>query len=425
MSGDTPSLEPIEEVFAEANERFEAIMANPADREAWSREVTRCELASTWYELAHMYLDRGWNVRARHAMAMAQRYGAVGAARALLAIETEDVEPLESLEDMADFLKKNFQTVVEFVQSSGATIEEANTATQLATADAWRQWHGIADPQRWVRAAALRYFNSADGGQLDRASAHPADATEAPTAIDAALRDVPGDQIKVLTLTLAGYQPKEIAKLLDTDHQTITSTLQDTMMMLERIVVRPPESRPDTVSGNLAMVPNASGEAHEEYPSEDAMIWTAPVPWTPPEPPDEPILPVADTKVRLNDSWLVIGDDKYAISDVERIWVTPIRRQVSRKFVLTTAIISAVGFVGAGGVGSWVGAGLLASGAVVAVAGGQFWRRRKDRHRLHLTYRGEDLSVFETSDIDKLKEVWRRLHMARERRRRSRITANA
>lgn len=359
MSGDTPSPDPLEEVFAEADERFDAIMAHPEDREAWGREVKRARAAAAGYDLAIIYLERGWTERARQEMTLAVEFGAVDAAHALFAIKDE--EPVDQdapnaagpwCDDYARFFRSHYQKVVRFLRRAGATVEEAHTMTQNSMTEAWRQWHRLADPASWVRGdAILSFVNSRKdaGGRIDGAAG------------EAVVHQAP-----------------------DPDHNALDEA-----------------DKPD-----------------EEYVSHDAMVWRPAESW------DERASPVPDTTIDISNRWLIIGDKKFAVRGVERIWVSPIKRRARRSRVLGVLAAVLVTSLASAGVISWGELVMSMSAIAVVTAAAEIWRRIRVHHSLNLTYEGRDVPVFQTSDADKLRLLLRRFYAVRERKKRNRITAN-
>src|SRR5262249_52522848 len=135
--------------------------------------------------------------------------------------------------------------------------------------------------------------------------------------------------------------------------------------------------------------------------SEDTMVWS------PHESPDERAALMEedeDTEVRVREQCLIIGEKEYAIRDVERIWVAPIRRSPHKGAIVgTSAAVAGLLMLAAFDVATWVsvGASLLVVAAMAIATATAIRSRLKVQHGLWLSHRGQDVLVIKTSRTDK------------------------
>ena len=155
------------------------------------------------------------------------------------------------------FFRNEFRKVMGTVMRVGATVHEAENATQFAMADAWRQWHRIPNPAGWVRTAAVRAFTKSlkrdqKGAVLaavayeDLKPVYYADDAEECATVIRTLRSLSRVQMQVMALKYDGYSEKEIAEILGKDRQTVRSNLAAARKKLRRTIADPHQRRRDT-----------------------------------------------------------------------------------------------------------------------------------------------------------------------------------
>jgi RNA polymerase sigma-70 factor (ECF subfamily) len=138
-----------------------------------------------------------------------------------------------------DFFRREFPRVVAVLSFSGASLEEAQDATQEAMVDLLHNWDRVHRPKAWVRTAALhRYVRSsrrdrhlpgkvAAGGWGLHEVEDPADdkVVQAEWVVDL-VRRLPTKQRQVLALLFDGLTSHEIADVLGDSPQTTRKNLQ-------------------------------------------------------------------------------------------------------------------------------------------------------------------------------------------------------
>jgi hypothetical protein len=154
----------------------------------------------------------------------------------------------------------------------------------------------------------------------------------------------------------------------------------------------------------------APGPRPDELLGDDAATWSARESY------GEGIPAIGDAA----DAWLRFGDKKYAIHDVERIWITPVRARRRAGIVAAALVLiaAAAGVLTAVDL-SWPGFAVLAAAVAVTVAVFEIRRLRKVQHQLWLRYRGEEVLVVETSNADMFKEMWSKAKTSYETKKRS------
>jgi RNA polymerase sigma factor (sigma-70 family) len=138
-----------------------------------------------------------------------------------------------------DFFRREYNAVMKVLMFSGASVEEAQDATQDAMLDLLRHWDQVHLPKAWVRTAALRnYVRSsrrarhlpeklAAGGWGPANIEDPADDTVAQAEwVVELVRRLPRKQGQVLALSLDGLTSQQIAAILGDTPEAIRKNLQ-------------------------------------------------------------------------------------------------------------------------------------------------------------------------------------------------------
>jgi len=148
-----------------------------------------------------------------------------------------DPEQAERTEFEA-FFRTEYVRIIKILVVMGATLAEAEDATQAALTDAYQRWESIDRPGAYVRTAAVRQFlknrqRRREGGhrELWAAARTPIEDAAAADQDFAAVEDqqwvtqildkLPRAQREVIALIMDGFETKEIAELLGKQEMTI------------------------------------------------------------------------------------------------------------------------------------------------------------------------------------------------------------
>jgi RNA polymerase sigma-70 factor (ECF subfamily) len=148
-----------------------------------------------------------------------------------------------------DFFRDNFRPMMKMVQALGATRSEAEDAVSAAMEELIRRGDNIAHLEAYGRRVALRTFikNRQDdqrrwASAVKDADSDPGRGVEVITSeseerrfVLRALRDLPPQQGRILALSVDGYSPMEIAKLIGVNAATVRSNLRLARQRLKTI----------------------------------------------------------------------------------------------------------------------------------------------------------------------------------------------
>ena len=144
--------------------------------------------------------------------------------------------------DFEDLVRAERSKLIWFLMSQhGATVHEAEEATQLAFVKAWKKWNTITNQRSWVYTVAIReYLRSSPQDDARRAREkvvgeilERTEVSRVPSAADrvafseqerlvcAELAKLPPMQRKVAALRYDGYSNREIAELLGVDPSAV------------------------------------------------------------------------------------------------------------------------------------------------------------------------------------------------------------
>jgi RNA polymerase sigma-70 factor (ECF subfamily) len=165
--------------------------------------------------------------------------GAPGTSRAAPTRPDSAAEPRPQDVEFALFYESGFVPLVAFLTVQGAKPWVATDIAQEAMIEAYRKWDTIDSPRSWIRTVASRKWwrrserNEQEVSIDEAPESHPLLSQQASAEIEVGhtfltmVRDLPVAQRQVLAWTYDGYQPTEIAALLNKDPATIRSTLRD------------------------------------------------------------------------------------------------------------------------------------------------------------------------------------------------------
>jgi RNA polymerase sigma-70 factor (ECF subfamily) len=156
-----------------------------------------------------------------------------------------------------DFFGAEYPKSVKFLMSAGATFAQAEEAVQEAMFQAYRNWARIISPVAWSRKAALHEYYKAiarDKREFELANkptpagsvADPTEDTYEAEEVERArqaIRKLPRAQRDVFALTYDGYEPTEIAAILEKPPATVRSNLREARKRLARELAEPPVSK--------------------------------------------------------------------------------------------------------------------------------------------------------------------------------------
>jgi RNA polymerase sigma-70 factor (ECF subfamily) len=143
-------------------------------------------------------------------------------------------------DDFDAFFRADFPSLVAFLCKAGFEVETARDVAAEAMLQALESWPSIDEPRAWVRGAAGRLLT---GQAQERREWAPLD--DLPDEALAALVDqhsriiellaqLPDQQRMVLTWSLDGFTPAEIAKALRITPATVRSNLRHVRERLRR-----------------------------------------------------------------------------------------------------------------------------------------------------------------------------------------------
>lgn len=144
-------------------------------------------------------------------------------------------------DDFDGFFRADFPALVAFLCKVGFELETARDAAAEAMLHALEAWPTLDDPRAWVRAAAGRLLTGPGEARPDwRLHAAPQDDEELAAVLDrhdrllALLAGLPDQQRKVLSWSLDGFTPAQIAKALRIAPATVRSNLRHVRERLKR-----------------------------------------------------------------------------------------------------------------------------------------------------------------------------------------------
>jgi len=158
----------------------------------------------------------------------------------------------EMREDFLNFHARNYHLVVRFLMLNGATLHEAQDASQEAFLDAWKQlkkpngWRTIQDPRAWIRTVALRKYRRPTRSPLRVSPVADIPDMSQPDEIDhgelttqaqyvlATLRDLDDDTRAVMAFHLDGFSTPQIAAHLGITDQKARDQLKKARKILAR-----------------------------------------------------------------------------------------------------------------------------------------------------------------------------------------------
>ena len=131
-------------------------------------------------------------------------------------------------EDFIQFYQEQMSKLVLFVcAGTGAHVEEAWDAAQIAMTEAWRQWSDIVVPRAFVRTVAVRaYYRAMPNPRFTTGNPVPdqvdgaltpdqiVELTESTAELSVQLDGLTVDQRLAFTLAIDGYRTNEIAAIV-------------------------------------------------------------------------------------------------------------------------------------------------------------------------------------------------------------------
>ncbi len=133
-----------------------------------------------------------------------------------------------------EFYDREYLHVVRFVMRCGASLQQAEDATQDAFLEAWKlaqnpsAWDGIHNPQGWIRTSALRKYRRLSGPrrqpgmltatavpQMPQPGSGHADLTQETLLVYDALRALEFGQRAIMAFHLDGFSVPEIGRELE------------------------------------------------------------------------------------------------------------------------------------------------------------------------------------------------------------------
>lgn len=147
--------------------------------------------------------------------------------------------------DFTLFYREHLTKLVGFLVVQGARPVLAADLAQEAMTEAYRQWDKIETPGAWVRTVASRKWwrrlelelaEHPSGNLTDEVllSADESDEIESRHTFLSVIRELPIGQRQIMAWTYDGYEPIEIARLLNKDPATVRSTLRTARAALRR-----------------------------------------------------------------------------------------------------------------------------------------------------------------------------------------------
>ncbi|MEU6301689.1 RNA polymerase sigma factor [Streptomyces chartreusis] len=150
-------------------------------------------------------------------------------------------------QDYDDFFRAEFTPLTRHVLFLGASIEEAKDAAQSALLDLLQNWNSVRAPRAWCRTAAAHHYLRSEvrgnrglelskqefiarRGEDAHSLASPLEEWE--FVIDFVQKHLTGAQRIIMAWHLDGYEPQEIAQVLNKDKATVRSNLRHARIKL-------------------------------------------------------------------------------------------------------------------------------------------------------------------------------------------------
>jgi DNA-directed RNA polymerase specialized sigma24 family protein len=156
-------------------------------------------------------------------------------------------------DDFDAFFRADFPALVAFLCKAGFEVETARDVAAEAMLRALEAWPTFEDPRAWVRRAAGRLLDAADGERADWSPGGDAQDDGQLAALadrHAGLLDLlaslPGQQRMVLAWSLDGFTPAQIASALRIAPATVRSNLRHVRERLKRHRAASPGDQRDT-----------------------------------------------------------------------------------------------------------------------------------------------------------------------------------
>jgi RNA polymerase sigma-70 factor (ECF subfamily) len=147
-------------------------------------------------------------------------------------------------DDFDAFFRADFPRLVAFLCKAGFEVETARDVATEAMLHAYEAWPILEDPRAWVRRTAGRLVDAPDQVRDEWAplggDERLAALVEQHSQIIRLLADLPEQQRMVLTWSLDGFTPAQIAKALKLSPATVRSNLRHVRMRLRRHYGAPP-----------------------------------------------------------------------------------------------------------------------------------------------------------------------------------------
>jgi RNA polymerase sigma-70 factor (ECF subfamily) len=156
-------------------------------------------------------------------------------------------------EDFDAFFRADFPPLVAFLCKAGFEVETARDVAAEAMLHALEAWPVTGDPRAWVRRVAGRLLDTSGGPEPDwtlagdpQDDAALAGLVEQHSGLLGLLASLPGQQRLVLTWSLDGFTPSQIAEALRIAPATVRSTLRHVRERLRRHRAARPGDQRDT-----------------------------------------------------------------------------------------------------------------------------------------------------------------------------------
>lgn len=147
------------------------------------------------------------------------------------------------------FFRTTYPRVVAWLILQGLERETAQDAAKEAMTELLARWNAVQHPNAWVWKVAWRAAMRLKGADIaplpddELRSVHEGweSAVDLRISAEAAIRTLPTKQREVMTLTLAGRTPAEIAKILERPGDQVRGNLREARRALRAIFVRSEE----------------------------------------------------------------------------------------------------------------------------------------------------------------------------------------
>jgi len=143
-------------------------------------------------------------------------------------------------DDFDAFFRADFAPLVAFLCKAGFEVETARDVAAEAMLHALEAWPSIEEPRAWVRSAAGRLLAAPEHARrdwtpiIDLEDEKLAALVEQHSRIIELLAALPDQQRMVLTWSLDGFTPAQIAKALRITPATVRSNLRHVRERLKR-----------------------------------------------------------------------------------------------------------------------------------------------------------------------------------------------